>query len=104
MFQRTTMPTMHFHRPLEPYGCRALAAWLGDKPETTNVVHLLRRGLCNAYVVGKPDNPQAAVVQSAFVPKEPYGFGANMDALWDILGTLGDWTCVVCGLSGLPTT
>ena len=88
------MPTMHFHRPLEPYGCRDLAAYLGDRPETTIPVHLLRRGLCNAYVVGNPKRPQAAVVQSAFLPGEPMGYGPNVEALWDILSTVGGWDCV----------
>ena len=40
---------------------------LGDTPETTIPVHLLRRGLCSAYIGDEPD--EAAIVQNQALQK-----------------------------------
>ena len=49
----------------------ALADALGDSPETVIPVHILRQGLCLAWVAGDPDRPVAAVIQSTYLMDEP---------------------------------
>lgn len=48
-----------------------LADALGDSPETVIPVHILRQGLCLAWVAGDPDRPVAAVIQSTYLMDEP---------------------------------
>lgn len=79
---------------LDEPGCCLLADALGDSPETTIGVHLLRRGLCRAVVEGSPERPRAAVVQSRARPEEPIGFGDDPVALWSVLRRLGGWSAV----------
>lgn len=71
-----------------------LADALGESPGATVSVHLLRHGLCKAFVAGEPDRFQATVVQWDFMPEEPNGFGEDAKALWGILQTVEGWTCV----------
>ena len=80
--------------PLGPTDCGALAEALGDTPETVIWVHLLRRGLCDAYVVGDPGRFEAAVIQAHEFPTEPVGFGDDPEALWSLLKTLHGWECL----------
>ena len=70
-----------------------LAEALGDTPETVGSVHVLRKGLCKAYVAGTPNNPTAAVVQSGFCRGEPTGFGRSPDLLWRLLTMVDGWYC-----------
>jgi hypothetical protein len=58
-------------RPLGAPGRESLARALGDTPETVISVHQLTRGLCAAYVVGDPSQPEAVVLQSGHLPEEP---------------------------------
>ena len=51
--------------------CNVLADFLGDSPETVIPVHILRQGLCLAWVAGDPDRPVAAVIQSTYLMDEP---------------------------------
>ena len=81
-------------RPLTPKECRELADALPDTPETVIPVHLLTRGLCRAYLLGKPSRFDAAVVQSVSLVEEPWGLGTDHRALWKLLGQLKGWTCV----------
>ncbi|MGD2175722.1 MAG: GNAT family N-acetyltransferase, partial [Candidatus Brocadiaceae bacterium] len=62
-------------------------------PETVVSAHVLRKGLCKAYVAGTPENPRAAIVQSDFCAAEPAGFGRNPDLLWDLLTVVEGWDC-----------
>jgi len=71
-----------------------LADTLGDTPETVISVHLLRRGLCRAYVAGSPSRFEGAVIQGLHLPGEPIGFGENAAALWDLLQRVDGWNCV----------
>ena len=73
--------------------CQILAEALGDTPETVGSVHVLRRGLCNAYVSGTADEPTAAVVQSDFCTGEPVGFGGSPEPLWYLLTMVEGWDC-----------
>jgi GNAT superfamily N-acetyltransferase len=79
--------------PLGPIECRVLADALGDTPKTTISAHLLRRGLCRAYVVGEPSNPIGAIVQDLALPSEPTGFGTDPDVLWRLLQAVEGWDC-----------
>ena len=74
-----------------------LAMVLGDTPETVISVHLLRRGLCKAYVAGSPSCPEAVIIQGIFDPKEPAGFGHDSNLLWELLKSLENWDCVDVG-------
>ncbi len=81
---------------LDPAGCRALALALGDTPETVISIHQLRRGLCSAFVLraASPSGFAAALLQSHDLPQEPVAFGADPEALWELLGCIQGWTCV----------
>lgn len=80
--------------PLGPQDCEVLAEALGDTVETVIWVHLLRRGLCDAYVVGEPARFGAAVLQAHEFPAEPAAYGRDPEALWDLLKALRGWDCI----------
>lgn len=80
--------------PLPPDECLALADTQGESPETVAPVHVLRRGLCSAYVVGEPTRFDAAIVIHNSIPEEPFGFGDDARALWNILEPLKGWRVV----------
>jgi len=84
----------NLHHPLNSKGCRVLADALGDTPETVISVHLLRRGLCRAYVVGDPSHFDGAIIQADALPGEPTGFGSDPEVLWDLLKSVQGWDCV----------
>ncbi len=67
---------------------------LGDTPETVIAVHLLRRGLCSAFVVGEISDPDAVVIRSNNLPEEPTAFGTDAVAIFRVLHDLPGWTCV----------
>ena len=82
------------YTPLDPGAGQALADALGDTPETLISVHLLRRGLCRAYVAGDPANFEGAIVQATGFPTEPTGFGSDADVLWALLQAVEGWDCI----------
>lgn len=73
---------------------RVLADALGDTPETVISVHLLKLGLCRAYVAGDPGHFRGAVVQAYDLPTEPMGFGSDPTILWGLLRSIEGWECV----------
>jgi hypothetical protein len=75
--------------------CQELAQTLGDTPYTVGSIHVLYKGLCNAYITGSVANPTAAIVQSHFCKNEPVGFGSNPDLLWDLLKMVDGWDCLL---------
>ena len=77
--------------PLNTDERHALADALGDTPETVIAAHLLRRGLCEAWVAGSPSSFEAAVVQEQSMPEEPDRFGANAAAMWRLLRSVRGW-------------
>ena len=79
---------------LDKPGRQLLADTLGDTPEAVISIHKLRRGLCDAYVVGEPSNFDGAVLQSHELPGEPTAFGDDPVALWRLLRGMRGWTCV----------
>ena len=80
--------------PLESKECHVLADALGDTLETVISVHLLRRGLCRAYVAGETSRFAGAIIQDNFSPAEPMGFGLDAEVLWDLLKSVEGWDCV----------
>ena len=66
-----------------------LAEALGDTPETVFPVHLLRRGLCSAFIGDEP--AEAAIVQSRAFPGDVYAFGVSPDAILELLGATDGW-------------
>ena len=85
---------MNRPRPLEPEHLSLLADALGDKPETTISVHLLRRGLCRAYVAGNPRRFLGAIIQDNHMPAEPTAFGADPQILWELAQIVPGWECI----------
>ncbi len=79
---------------LDSVGCAVLAGALGDTPETVMSVHRLRRGICHAFVAGAPERPEAAIVQSHFVPTEPAAFGDDPVQIWSLLREIDGWLSV----------
>ncbi len=71
-----------------------LADALGESPGTTVAVHQLRRGLCKAFLAGRPDQFEAVVMQYDFMPTELTGFGEDAEAMWRLLQTVRGWDCV----------
>ena len=68
-----------------------LADAVGDTPETVIPAHMLRRGLCEAWVAGSLPEFDAAIVQSASLREEPWVFGPDVEALWRLLGDATGW-------------
>ena len=81
-------------KPINHRECFELARALGDTPETAISVHLLKRGLCRAYVAGDPLNYDGAVVQNILDPSELMGFGSDPKILWELLKSVDSWECV----------
>jgi hypothetical protein len=79
---------------LEPRQFGLLADALGDTPQTTISVHLLRRGLCRAYATGNPERFLGAIVQDMHAPDEPTAFGADPQILWKLLQIIPGWACI----------
>lgn len=80
---------------LDPKQHPVLAVALGDTPDTVQSVHMLRRGLGNAYVAGDPARFKAAILQAVDWPEEPTGFGSDPDLLWELLQEVEGWTCIL---------
>jgi RimJ/RimL family protein N-acetyltransferase len=80
--------------PLDPTAGQVLGDVLGDTPETVISAHLLRRGLCRAYVAGDLTHFEGAIVQATAHPTEPTGFGSNADVLWELLQAVEGWDCI----------
>jgi GNAT superfamily N-acetyltransferase len=89
-------------RQLAPAEFALLADALGDHAETLQSVHMLRRGLCRAYVAGDPHQPAASIVQSQDWPEEPTGFGVGADLLWTLLQRVEGWTCILVDSACAP--
>lgn len=71
----------------------AIAAWLGESPETVIPIHMLQQGTCEVVCVGSPHDPDGVIVQSTVYPEEPIAFG-SADAIASILPSLSGWTCL----------
>jgi hypothetical protein len=82
------------HWKLEREQFSLLAEALGDTPETTISVHLLRRDLCRAYVAGTPRQFLGAIVQDNQLPAEPTAFGADPRIFWELLQIVPGWECI----------
>jgi len=88
------MQSIRSYQPLDLDGCHILADALGDTPETVISTHLLRRGLCRAYVAEVPSCFAGAIIQDNFCSTEPAGFGSTPEVLWDLLESVEGWDCV----------
>lgn len=80
----------------------SLSQALGDKPETVIWNHVLRLGLCNAYLAGALPDFQAAVVQAVNAKSEPRGFGTDAGAIWKLLQHVKGWTCILVDRAVVP--
>ena len=70
-----------------------LADALGNSPETVIPVHLLRQGLCHAWISGNLEKPVGAVIQSTSLMKEPWAFG-EAEVIWRLLKYAAGWWTV----------
>lgn len=70
-----------------------LADALGDSPETVIPVHLLRQGLCQAWISGNLEKPVGAVIQSTSLMEEPWAFG-EAEVIWRLLKYAAGWWTV----------
>ncbi len=68
-----------------------LAEALGDTPETVIPAGLLLAGLADAHVCGEAPRFDGVVVQSHLLRREPWGFGCDPSAVWELLRPLNDW-------------
>ena len=66
-------------QPLSHRSCLQLAETLEDNPRNVISLHLLRRGLCRAYVLGNPTEYRAAIIQDMNLPEEPVAYGDDPD-------------------------
>jgi hypothetical protein len=87
---------------LDPEQHQILANALGDTPETLQSVHMLRRGLCKAYVAGDPTRFEGAIIQAVAWPEEPTGFGSDPEILWALLRLVEGWTCILVDSACAP--
>ena len=75
---------------------------LDEKPQHTVSIHQLRNDLADAYIIGEPDNFQAAIVQWSMLPEFPLAFGDDAQAIWQILETISVWEQVQVSESVAP--
>ena len=87
---------MHLQpRRASPEERRGDAGALGDTPESVISIHLLARGLAEAYVAaGDPTRPDGIIVQGGSDPGELMSFGSDATVLWELLRLVGGWWCV----------
>ena len=71
-----------------------LADFLEDTPENVITRHLLYKGYCRTYLKGEITNYKALIIQSDFCPDELTGYGDDTEALWSILQSIENWSCV----------
>jgi hypothetical protein len=71
-----------------------LADALPEHPYTVIPAHLLRRGLCRAYVDGDIPGFRAALIQDDAAADEPSAFGDDARAIWRLLQDAPEWECV----------
>ena len=72
----------------------ALANALGEGPDRVISIARLQRRQCRAYVLGDPEHFEAAIVQEDLASEEPAGYGRSAAALWKLLQTVPDWSCI----------
>ncbi len=76
---------------LEPQEMPLLAASLGDSPETVITHHLLTSRTCNAWCVGDPRQPVAAIIQAHDFLAEPIVYGHSPADIARIMAFVEDW-------------
>lgn len=79
---------------LTPEECLVLADILGDFPTTVIPVSRLIEGTCDVYAIGKLSDFTAVLLIDTYCPEEPYAFGSDADALWQLLKANKEWNCI----------
>ena len=74
--------------------CLVLADVLGDTPMSVIPASRLKHGVCDAYIADTLPDITAALIFDPFCPDEPYGFGTDADALWQLLKATDGWSCI----------
>jgi GNAT superfamily N-acetyltransferase len=70
-----------------------LAETLPQTPMFVLAYGYLRHGVARAFVVGSPENPEAAIVQHHGAGEAQY-FGRDPEAGWSLLARIPSWFCV----------
>ncbi len=72
----------------------ALAAELGESPWTAAAVHLLQRGICEAWTVrGGSGELLGCFIRPGPYPDEPFAFG-TADTIWSLAQVAPGWGCL----------
>ncbi len=71
-----------------------LARVLADDPFTFGIRFLLKRGIAEVFILGKPENFVAVVVKPPWVSDEPFAIGTDAEAIWKLLQRVRGWYCV----------
>jgi hypothetical protein len=79
-----------------------LAEALGDTPQMTTTAHALQTGRCRAWAVGPASQFRAALVQTDYIPDEPYGYG-DPGLIADLLRLVPSWGSVNIAKEIAPT-
>ena len=82
--------------------CYGLAHSLPDTPETVNLISQLRRGLANAWIEGKVNALETAVIEDRNQPGEPHVFGQDPEQIAAVLAQVPGWDCVNAALDIAP--
>ena len=78
----------------DPRHFPALAEWLGDSLDTVVPLHALLSGRCRVWLDGPASSPRACVVLADYVPREPWAFGDDAEAVARLLRDAPEWKCV----------
>ena len=74
----------------DPDSLRRLADTLPDVPTTVISRHLLKRGLCTAYISGSLEHVDTLVVDGC-APGEPSCHGSDVEMVWNALRDVPGW-------------
>jgi hypothetical protein len=74
---------------------KKLAEVLSVDPCNNLAVYCLQHNKARAYTLGEPINPDAAIVEINYYPKEPSGYAKDVYALDSLLSDVNGWQCVL---------
>jgi RimJ/RimL family protein N-acetyltransferase len=94
LWSQESRPICMAIQKLDQQGRDLLAGTIGDSPWTVITVHLLHRGLCDAYVEGEPSAFSGAVIQWSILEDEPVAFGEDAGAMWRLLQHVSGWRVI----------
>lgn len=88
----------HLISQLDSTETRKLAAAIEETPETLMGIHLLQRGLCEAFATSVARRPQVVAVRAHEHPDDLLAYGDDAAEIWALLRRLTGWTAVSVSL------